>query len=155
MASCVKDFYILLGPSFFRITSECHSSETTLICDHIEKFKPASWTDDTDHALLILLSYLHHDGVLEPMDFAKRLRVWCNEGLLCLGTPAADIGITIGKVSFLPPITTTRCRTQIAPCLHEANTVSQFVLMKSDRIEREISRESLSSSLSSMDPIWL
>jgi ADP-ribosylglycohydrolase len=132
-----------------------------LICDHIEKFKPASWTDDTDHALLIILSYLHHDGVLEPIDLAKRLRVWCNEGLLCLGTPAADIGITIGEGSFLPPPPPLQRHsvvlgpTQIAPCPHEANTFSWFVLLKSDRFEREISRESLSSSLSSMDPIWL
>jgi len=65
---------------------------------HRENFKPASWTDDTDHALLVLLSYLHHDGVLVPIDVAKRLQVWCNEGLLCLGTPAADIGITIRNV---------------------------------------------------------
>jgi ADP-ribosylglycohydrolase len=65
---------------------------------HRQQFKLGSWTDDTDHALLILLSYLHHDGVLDPIDFARRLQVWCNEGLLCLGTPAADIGITTQNV---------------------------------------------------------
>lgn len=34
-----------------------------------------SWTDDTDHALLIILSCLHNDGQLPvPSDLAVRLR---------------------------------------------------------------------------------
>lgn len=60
-----------------------------------------SWTDDTDHALLIILSYLHNHGELLPADLAERLQVWCRHGLLCLGTPAADIGTTIQRVCFV------------------------------------------------------
>jgi ADP-ribosylglycohydrolase len=57
-----------------------------------------AWTDDSDHALLILLSYLHHDGQLVPRDFALRLRSWCEQGLRCLDRLPLGLGRTVGKV---------------------------------------------------------
>lgn len=45
------------------------------------------WTDDTDHAMLVLLSYLHSDGErLDPADFASRLKTWVAMGLRALDT---------------------------------------------------------------------
>ncbi|KAF2434198.1 ADP-ribosylglycohydrolase [Tothia fuscella] len=43
---------------------------------HRDKFDQAAWTDDTDHSLLILLSYLHNKGEIIPNDFAARLAIW-------------------------------------------------------------------------------
>ena len=57
------------------------------------------WTDDTDHALLILLSYLHHDGKeLSSRDLAERLRSWVEQGLRCLERFPAGLGETVGAV---------------------------------------------------------
>lgn len=58
----------------------------------------ASWTDDTDHAILILLSYLRNDGVLITDDFAARLRSWCEQGLRCLDRLPLGLGRTVGSV---------------------------------------------------------
>ena len=58
-----------------------------------------SWTDDTDHALLTVLSYLHHDGKLLPNDLAARLRTWAEQGLRCLERLPLGLGRTVGKVS--------------------------------------------------------
>ncbi|KKZ66624.1 hypothetical protein EMCG_00187 [[Emmonsia] crescens] len=58
-----------------------------------------AWTDDTDHALLIVLSYLHHDGKeLSPKDIAQRLQVWVEQGLRCLDRPPCGLGRTVGTV---------------------------------------------------------
>ncbi|KAA8912409.1 ADP-ribosylglycohydrolase-domain-containing protein [Sphaerosporella brunnea] len=65
---------------------------------HRDKFVEGSWTDDTDHALLVLLSYLHHDGQLVPHDFALRLRSWCEQGLRCLDRLPLGLGRTVGTV---------------------------------------------------------
>ncbi|WEW59728.1 hypothetical protein PRK78_005208 [Emydomyces testavorans] len=66
---------------------------------YTDKFEPGSWTDDTDHALLILLSYLHHDGeVLSPNDLAERLRIWVDQGLRALDRPPLGLGKTVGSV---------------------------------------------------------
>ncbi|KAL1957526.1 hypothetical protein VTO42DRAFT_5752 [Malbranchea cinnamomea] len=65
---------------------------------HRDKFDQKAWTDDTDHALLILLSYLHHDGELSSQDVAERLRSWVSQGLLCLGRPPLGLGRTVGSV---------------------------------------------------------
>lgn len=57
------------------------------------------WTDDTDHALLILLSFLHADGQrLDALDLASRLKTWVNMGLLALDTPPLGLGVTVGRI---------------------------------------------------------
>ncbi|OJD20341.1 hypothetical protein ACJ73_08326, partial [Blastomyces percursus] len=57
----------------------------------------AAWTDDTDHALLIILSYLRHNGKqLSPKDVAHRLHVWVGQGLRCLDRPPCGLGATVG-----------------------------------------------------------
>lgn len=67
---------------------------------HRDRFAAAAWTDDTDHALLLLLAYLHNGGDLDalPTDFASRLAIWSNQGLRCLDRPPLGIGKTIGQV---------------------------------------------------------
>ncbi|KLJ12902.1 hypothetical protein EMPG_12128 [Blastomyces silverae] len=58
-----------------------------------------AWTDDTDHALLIVLSYLRHNGQqLSPKDVAQRLQVWVEQGLRCLDRPPCGLGATVGAV---------------------------------------------------------
>lgn len=64
---------------------------------HRLKHRPGEWTDDTDHSLLILLSYLHN-GRLDPDDFARRLRVWVDQGLRALDTAPLGLGQTVGGV---------------------------------------------------------
>ncbi|KAK2794133.1 hypothetical protein FQN52_009215 [Onygenales sp. PD_12] len=64
-----------------------------------DKFQIKAWTDDTDHALLILLSYLHHDGQkLAPNDVAERLKLWVEQGLRVLDRPPLGLGATVGSV---------------------------------------------------------
>ncbi|KAF2187880.1 ADP-ribosylglycohydrolase [Zopfia rhizophila CBS 207.26] len=70
---------------------------------HRNRFEPCAWTDDTDQALLILLSYLHNqsssDSIAKlPQDFAKRLQIWIEQGLLALGRPPCGIGALVGSV---------------------------------------------------------
>ncbi|KDQ61964.1 hypothetical protein JAAARDRAFT_45398 [Jaapia argillacea MUCL 33604] len=78
---------------------------------HRDKFDPRGWTDDMDHVLVVLLSWLENgkkgyrkigngEGVLDEMDVARGLREWCESGLIVLGRPPYDIGITVGKVVF-------------------------------------------------------
>ncbi|EFR01733.1 ADP-ribosylglycohydrolase [Nannizzia gypsea CBS 118893] len=58
-----------------------------------------SWTDDTDHALLILLSYLHHNGqVPSTIDLAERLKIWVVQGLRALDRPPCGLGKTVGSI---------------------------------------------------------
>jgi ADP-ribosylglycohydrolase len=60
---------------------------------------PGEWTDDTDHAMLILLSYLHKDGkTLDPQDFAYRLHIWVQMGLRALDTLPLGLGRTVGAI---------------------------------------------------------
>ncbi|KAK2765661.1 hypothetical protein FQN54_008517 [Arachnomyces sp. PD_36] len=62
-----------------------------------------AWSDDTDHALLIILSYLHHDGKeLSPNDFAARLLVWVEQGLLCIQKLPHGCGNTVTMVIQSP-----------------------------------------------------
>lgn len=65
---------------------------------HRSWFVPRHWTDDTDHALCILLSYVHNRGEIVPMDFAERLMHWRTFGTLALGTLPLGIGATINRV---------------------------------------------------------
>ncbi|RMJ25110.1 ADP-ribosylglycohydrolase [Aspergillus sp. HF37] len=82
----------------FRLTSPV----TELVNDgHRNKFTKGSWTDDTDHALLIILSYLHHNGHQPAAsDLALRLRFWCEQGLRCLDRMPMGLGQTVGRVVF-------------------------------------------------------
>jgi ADP-ribosylglycohydrolase len=69
---------------------------------HRDKFDQGAWTDDTDHSLLILLSYLHNKGEMIPEDFAARLAIWVREGLRCLDRLPLGIGQTIGTIARKP-----------------------------------------------------
>ena len=71
---------------------------------HRDRFASAAWTDDTDHALLLLLAYLHSKGDLDtlPLDFANRLALWSNQGLRCLDRPPLGIGKTVGQTARHP-----------------------------------------------------
>jgi ADP-ribosylglycohydrolase len=69
---------------------------------HRDRFDVAAWTDDTDHSLLIILSYLHNNGEILPNDFAARLAIWVNQGLRCLDRPPLGIGQTIATIATKP-----------------------------------------------------
>lgn len=68
------------------------------------RFAPCAWTDDTDQALLILLSYIQHPTDLDqlPQDFASRLHIWVSHGLLALERPPCGIGALVGSI-VTPP----------------------------------------------------
>ncbi|TQV98819.1 hypothetical protein V2A60_007484 [Cordyceps javanica] len=75
------------------------SEATALHSDaHRDPHQPGEWTDDTDHALLILLSYLHKNGQ-DPSarDFATRLDIWVRQGLRALDTLPMGLGHTVGS----------------------------------------------------------
>ncbi|KAK7429348.1 hypothetical protein QQZ08_004160 [Neonectria magnoliae] len=66
---------------------------------HRDFHRPGEWTDDTDHAMLILLSYLHSDGKeMSPQDFASRLSIWVRMGLRALDTLPLGLGRTVGAI---------------------------------------------------------
>ncbi|KPM34504.1 hypothetical protein AK830_g12059 [Neonectria ditissima] len=66
---------------------------------HRDFHRPGEWTDDTDHAMLILLSYLHSDGKqMSPRDFASRLSIWVRMGLRALDTLPLGLGRTVGAI---------------------------------------------------------
>ena len=66
---------------------------------HRNFHRTGEWTDDTDHAMLILLSYLHKDGKeLSPRDFASRLSIWVRMGLRALDTLPLGLGRTVGSI---------------------------------------------------------
>ncbi|KAJ6781743.1 hypothetical protein PWT90_07460 [Aphanocladium album] len=75
------------------------SAATKLHSDaHRDPHVPGEWTDDTDHALLILLSYLHKNGKeISPRDFAVRLDIWVRQGLRALDTLPMGLGQTVGS----------------------------------------------------------
>lgn len=63
---------------------------------HRERFATGDWTDDSDQMILILLSLVENDGKMVPVDFAKKMRKWCEEGFKELG----DIGgMGIGRTT--------------------------------------------------------
>lgn len=79
----------------------------------IDRFDRCAWTDDTDQALLILLSFLHHHTSQSPttyvtptptlnttlsQDFAVRLKIWIDQGLRALSRPPCGIGAMVGSV---------------------------------------------------------
>ncbi|KAH6990238.1 ADP-ribosylglycohydrolase-domain-containing protein [Ilyonectria destructans] len=66
---------------------------------HRDFHRPGEWTDDTDHALLILLSFLHSDGKqMDTNDFASRLSIWVRMGLRALDTLPLGLGRTVGAI---------------------------------------------------------
>ena len=66
---------------------------------HRNKHQPGEWTDDTDHALLILLAHLDSDGQsLDPREFAHRLQIWVQQGLRALDTLPLGLGRTVGAI---------------------------------------------------------
>ncbi|KAH7127573.1 ADP-ribosylglycohydrolase-domain-containing protein [Dactylonectria macrodidyma] len=66
---------------------------------HRNFHRPGEWTDDTDHAMLILLSFLHSDGkAMDPQDFASRLSIWVRMGLRALDTLPLGLGRTVGAI---------------------------------------------------------
>ena len=66
---------------------------------HRNPHQPGEWTDDTDHALLILLSCMREDcKLLDPHDFASRLVAWVQHGLIALGTLPLGLGRTVGSI---------------------------------------------------------
>ncbi|KAL2864023.1 ADP-ribosylglycohydrolase family protein [Aspergillus lucknowensis] len=73
---------------------------------HRLKFAQTGWTDDTDHSLLIVLSYLHGNGHLDPVDFAHRLQFWVEQGLRCLDRLPLGLGRTVGAVVCHPSFLT-------------------------------------------------
>ncbi|KAJ7867283.1 ADP-ribosylglycohydrolase-domain-containing protein [Mycena leptocephala] len=72
--------------------------ETKLRNDpHRCRFESRAWTDDTDHTILMMLSYLRLRE-FSPADFAIRLRSWCEQGLRVLDRPPMGLGKTVGSV---------------------------------------------------------
>jgi ADP-ribosylglycohydrolase len=66
---------------------------------HRGPHRPGEWTDDTDHAMLLLLSCLHNDlKALDPKDFAARLHIWVQFGFLPLDTLPLGLGRTVGAI---------------------------------------------------------
>ncbi|KAK5659140.1 hypothetical protein OQA88_1230 [Cercophora sp. LCS_1] len=59
---------------------------------------PRHWTDDTDHALLLLLAYLHTSSLPTQQDLASRLRIWVQQGLRPLNTMPLGLGRLVGTV---------------------------------------------------------
>ncbi|OAQ69537.1 ADP-ribosylglycohydrolase [Purpureocillium lilacinum] len=66
---------------------------------HRGPHRPGEWTDDTDHAMLLLLSCLHTDlKTLDPKDLAARLHTWVQFGFLPLDTLPLGLGRTVGAI---------------------------------------------------------
>ncbi|KAF7318730.1 hypothetical protein HMN09_00385200 [Mycena chlorophos] len=68
---------------------------------HRCRFESRAWTDDTDHAILIMLSYLR-TRELTPNDVAARLHFWCTQGLRVLDRLPMGLGKLVGSVVFAP-----------------------------------------------------
>ncbi|KAK0736680.1 ADP-ribosylglycohydrolase-domain-containing protein [Apiosordaria backusii] len=83
-----------------------HPTPTPFKLDrHRAPFTPGHWTDDTDHALLLLLSFLHNSSasssnISSPTqtDFAERLRIWVSQGFKPLDTMPLGLGRLVGTV---------------------------------------------------------
>lgn len=100
----------------FSLTATPHPTPLKLDSHRAPK-KPGEWTDDTDHALLLLLSFLHtarsnrgttpDDGgelekTTQPLptqqDLAARLRVWVSQGFKPLDTMPIGLGRLVATV---------------------------------------------------------
>eukprot|EP00117_Sycon_ciliatum_P026422 scpid4648/ scgid21691/ Uncharacterized protein MJ1187 len=70
---------------------------------HRCKWQKGDWTDDTDQMILILQSLVQWAGVVDEVDFAKRLKHWCDKGFPELGDAMGQgIGATVGRVTMKP-----------------------------------------------------
>lgn len=93
---------------------------------HRNKFDLRSWTDDTDHSILLLLAYLNNnDGTIPTTaDFAARLKIWVQQGLRCLDTLPLGLGATVGRVvldkNFLEDPQTTAYKHWVTTGYHNA-----------------------------------
>ncbi|KAH3819253.1 uncharacterized protein LOC127832469 isoform X2 [Dreissena polymorpha] len=56
---------------------------------HRQKWRECDWTDETDQLLLVLQSLIHCRSEVEPVDFAKRLMGWSEQGFPELGDDAS------------------------------------------------------------------
>ncbi|KAJ7177027.1 ADP-ribosylglycohydrolase-domain-containing protein [Mycena filopes] len=80
---------------------------------HRCRFESRAWTDDTDHAILIMLSYLRNRE-LSPNNFAARLHSWCSQGLRVLDRLPMGLGKTVGSVVFSPAFLSAPTATALA-----------------------------------------
>ncbi|KAJ7136768.1 ADP-ribosylglycohydrolase-domain-containing protein [Mycena epipterygia] len=83
------------SPSFTLVPPETKLHNDTHRC----RFESRAWTDDTDHTILMMLSYLRLRE-LSPDDFAIRLHSWCQQGLRVLDRLPMGLGKTVGSVVF-------------------------------------------------------
>ncbi|KAJ7843661.1 ADP-ribosylation/Crystallin J1 [Mycena olivaceomarginata] len=88
------------SPNFTLIPPETKLHNDTHRC----RFESRAWTDDTDHTILMILSYLRLRE-LSPKDFAIRLHSWCSQGLRVLDRLPMGLGKTVGSVVFSPSYT--------------------------------------------------
>ncbi|KAJ7342415.1 ADP-ribosylglycohydrolase-domain-containing protein [Mycena albidolilacea] len=88
------------SPNFTLIPPETKLHNDTHRC----RFESRAWTDDTDHTILMMLSYLRLRE-LSPKDFAIRLHSWCSQGLRVLDRLPMGLGKTVGSVVFSPSYT--------------------------------------------------
>lgn len=84
----------------FKLLSPAPPGYKTIFCDrHRAMFEEAAWTDDTDQALLILMSFLKTGGKeLDYVDFSKRLKHWVQFGFRPLDRLPLGLGRTVGSV---------------------------------------------------------
>ncbi|XP_060594388.1 uncharacterized protein LOC132748769 [Ruditapes philippinarum] len=52
---------------------------------HRRKWQIGDWTDETDQMILILQSIIQKKSVVDPVDYAKRLMCWSEQGIPELG----------------------------------------------------------------------
>ncbi|KAJ6586442.1 ADP-ribosylglycohydrolase-domain-containing protein [Mycena vulgaris] len=83
------------NPTFSLVEPETEFHIDTHRC----RFESRAWTDDTDHTILMMLSYLRVRE-LSPNDFAIRLHSWCQQGLRVLDRLPMGLGKTVGSVVF-------------------------------------------------------
>ncbi|KAF7316549.1 hypothetical protein MIND_00174200 [Mycena indigotica] len=87
--------------------------ETPLHNDtHRCRFESRAWTDDTDHTILMMLSFLRKRE-LSPDDFAARLHFWCTQGLRVLDRLPMGLGKLVGSVVFAPDFKSHPARTAL------------------------------------------
>ncbi|ROW01944.1 hypothetical protein VMCG_05625 [Cytospora schulzeri] len=96
----IKDHY----PFGFLLDSTGQNPTPYFPDDHRSKFDDASWTDDTDMALCILLAFLH-TGDIKHVEVATRLRDWRYKGLRALDTGVPDIDeyneVVLARLDYL------------------------------------------------------
>ncbi|KAJ7635187.1 ADP-ribosylglycohydrolase-domain-containing protein [Roridomyces roridus] len=88
------------SPHFTLLSPETKFHNDTHRC----RFENRAWTDDTDHTLLMMLSYLRMRE-LSPNDLAIRLNRWVTQGLRVLDRLPMGLGRTVGSVVLSPTYT--------------------------------------------------